>query len=344
MKPKTFLALAAITAASIAAAGYALVREIGTTAPAAGVGEPVLSDLPARANDAETITIKSAERTISLRRADDRWVLTDKDDYPVKLDKVRELIGGLAALERLEPKTDQPDRYARLELEDVEAKDAKSRLVTVAGADGKPLAALIVGKTNYRMGPNSRGGVYVRVPGEPRAWLAEGSVDLPRQGLDLVEKTVIDVAADDLKRVVYTPAEGAAIGIAKGDKTQAEFALTPLAEGQSADADAVRRFAGGFGALSFEDVRADKAADAKPAGVTEATTFDGLAVRAEFVDLDGATWFRLTASAPEGSEAAAKAKTIADGAKGWLYKLPAYKTSALRPKLEDLLKKPDGTS
>ena len=88
-------------------------------------------------------------------------------------------MAGLADLRLLEAKTDQADRHARLEVEDITAKDAKSRQVTLAGADGKPLADLIVGKQNYTSDLNGLRGVYVRKPGNAQAWLAQGSVELP---------------------------------------------------------------------------------------------------------------------------------------------------------------------
>ncbi|MGH6960849.1 MAG: hypothetical protein ACREE7_10215, partial [Dongiaceae bacterium] len=97
--------------------------------------------------------------------------------------------------------------------------------------------------------------------------------------------------------------------------------------------------------VSLDDVRADKDTDrAVKAGAAEAATFDGLTLKAELLAMDGGTWLRLTASAAEGSGAAAEAKTINDRVAGWLFKLPQFKAALLQPKIDDYLRKPDGQS
>src|SRR5882672_5139173 len=173
MKPTTFLVLLAATAVSVVAAGYAVVSESRIQAPAIAGGKPVFGDLLAHANDVESVTGKFA-----IARKGGGWALAEKDDYPVAADKLRQLVAGLADLRLLEAKTDQPDRYARLDVEDIAAKDAKSKQVMLAGAGGKPLATLIVGKQNFTSDLNGLHGVYVRKPGTAQAWLAQGAVEL----------------------------------------------------------------------------------------------------------------------------------------------------------------------
>src|SRR5215831_7755877 len=149
MKPTTFLVLLVVTAASVAGAGYAVLSETRIQGPKVGVGAPVFGNLLATANDVVTVTVASTAGKFTLARRGDEWVLVEKDDHPVAADKLRRLVAGLADLRLLEAKTRRPERYARLEVEDVGGKDAKSKEVTLAGANGKPLADLIVGKQNY---------------------------------------------------------------------------------------------------------------------------------------------------------------------------------------------------
>src|SRR5262245_58085615 len=196
MKPTTFLVLLVATAASVVAAGYAVVSESRIQAPKVAGGAPVFASLLAHANDVSTATIASASGKFTLARKGDAWVMADKDDYPAATDKLRQLVAGLADLRLLEAKTDQPDRHARLEVEDVTAKDAKSKQVTLADAAGKPIAALIVGKPNTTFDLNGLHGVYVRRPGDPQSWLAEGAVQVPAAAVDLVDRNVVDVSPD----------------------------------------------------------------------------------------------------------------------------------------------------
>jgi hypothetical protein len=345
MKPTTFLVVLAATAVSVGAAGYAVLSESQRGAPAAAPSGPLFADLLPRANDVQTITVASAAGTLTIARKDAGWVLTETGGYPVAADKVRKLVAGLADLRLLEAKTDQPERLARLEVEDVAAKDSKSKQVTLAGGDGKPLAALILGKPNATVDLNGLSGVYVRKPGEPQAWLAEGAVEVPIKTTEWVDRTVVDLAAEKVQRLHFAPVAAGEVTVAKADKAAAEFNLEPLPEGRSADPEAVQRLTQAFAAVTLDDVRADKDTDkAVKAGTAEAATFDGLTLKAELLALDGGTWLRLTASAAEGSTAAAEAKAINDRVAGWLYKLPQYKAGLLQPKIDDYLKKPDGQS
>jgi hypothetical protein len=343
MKPTTFLVLLAATAVSVAAAGYAVLSESRIQAPKAAGGAPVFGSLLARANDVQTATIASASGKFTIAHKGDGWVLVEKDGYPVAADKLRQLVAGLADLRLLEAKTDQPDRHARLEVEDITAKDAKSKQVTLAGADGKPLADLIVGKQNYTADLNGLHGVYVRRPGEAQAWLAQGSVEVPTAATDWIDRTVVDLGADKIQRLQFEPTGAPAVTVSKADKAAPDYTLAPLPEGKSADPDAVKRLTQVFAAVSLDDVRADKDTDkAVKAGTAEAGTFDGLTLKAELLAMDGGTWLRLKALAADGSAAAADAKAINDRVAGWLFKLPQFKVGLLQPRIDEFLKKPEG--
>jgi Domain of unknown function (DUF4340) len=345
MSPKTFLALLAVTAVSVAGAGYAVVLKSRSEAAPAAASAPLFPDLLAQANNIGEVTVTTAKGKATIRRDGERWVIAEKDSYPVPVDKVRKLVGGLAGLRLLEAKTDQADRYARLEVEDVTQKDAKSRLVTLVGADGKALASLLVGKRNYDMGMNGPGGLYVRQPGEARSWLAEGALEVPEAAIDWPDRTVVNVAAEGVTRVGFQPTSGAALTATKADRTAKDLTLAPIPEGKTADPDAVNRLAAVFAGLTFDDVRKDALpADATPKATAEVATFDGLTARAALFDVGGTVWARLTATGTAGSDAEKQAKAINDRVAGWLYKLPDYKIPMLQPKIDDLLKKGDGTS
>jgi hypothetical protein len=345
MSPKTFLALLAVTAVSVAGAGYAVVSKSRTDTAPAAANAPLFPDLLAQANGISEVTVTTAKGKVTIRRDGPRWVLVEKDGYPVPVDKVRKLVGGLAGLRPIETKTDQPDRYARLEVEDVTQKDAKSRLVTLAGADGKAVASLLVGRRNYDMSFTGPGGLYVRQPGDARSWLVEGALDVPVDAIDWPDRTVVDVAAGGVTRVAFQPTGGAALTATKADRNAKDLTLAPIPEGKTADADAVNRLASVFAGLTFDDVRKDALpADATPKATAEVATFDGLTTRAALFEVGGKVWARLTATGTAGSEAEKQAKAINDRVAGWLYKLPDYKLPMLQPKIDDLLKKGDGTS
>jgi hypothetical protein len=344
MRPGTFAGLAAVTAISVAAAAYAIVSESAVRAPSTPSHAAAFPDLLARVNDVQTVTVESATGKLTFARKGGDWTLTEKGGYPVQAEQVRKLVAGLAGLQLLEPKTDRPERHGRLEVEDIAAKEARSRLVTLLGGDGKPLAALIVGKSNNTLDLDGLRGVYVRMPAEPLAWLAEGALEVPTAATDWIDRAVVDLPAEQLRRAHFAPTAADAVTIEKAEAGATDFTLTPIPEGRSADPDAVKRLAGALAAITLDDVRSDKDVDkAVKAGTVEAVTFDGLELKAELLALDGGTWMRVNATAAEGSQATETAKTISARVTGWLYKLPQYKAGLLQPKIEDYLKQDEAT-
>jgi len=333
MRPLGFLALLAVTALSAAGAGYALVSATLATAPTADYGRPLFPDLAGRANEATTVTVESAGAKVTLQRSDSGWGIAEKGGYPVATARVAKLVAGVAAVRLIEAKTAQPERYARLQVENLDQADAKSIRVTINDNAGQPLAAVLLGKPNYTLGGGASG-LYVRQVGEAQSWLAEGSVEAPKQAVDWVERTLLDLPADEVKQIVYTPAEGLALTVAVSDPATAGYSLTPLPEGRSGDPTAVSGLTSLFGALQFDDVRPDKDAP-PPIEAVETSSVGGLTLRAELVELDSEIWARLIASGS--GDAAAKAAAVTKTTTGWLYKLPGHKMASFRPKLEDLL-------
>lgn len=111
-------------------------------ANAAAMGQKVFPDL--KAADVAAIRIVEPKAALTLQRSDQGWVVTERSGFPADLAKVREFV--LKAIElkvgQSEPIGDK-DR-ARLNL------DGSGTQVQLNGADGKPVAKLVVGKKYFR--------------------------------------------------------------------------------------------------------------------------------------------------------------------------------------------------
>ncbi len=342
MKPKAFLILAVLTAVSVVAAGYAVIAEQRRLGAMEAYGNLMFPDLAGRANEVSRITVKDADETMTVVRRGGTWVLTSRDDYPVPVEKVRKVVASIAALRLLEPKTDRPERYHRLNLQDVDKEDAKSKLVTLADGAGKTFTRLLIGRRNLTRVGIGTGGVYVRKPDETRTWLAEGSVDLPAQAVNWLERTVIDLPSDRVKRMTFREAGETLFTVERSDKDQKDLTLSPVPAGRTVDDVAVSGLASALASLRFDDVRADSDVRLQSLRVTEVESFEGLIVRTEIGKIDDKTWARFSASGA--GEVADQAKSINETAEGWLYKIPDYKASNLIPRLDDLLKPEKDTS
>jgi len=149
MTPRVVLGLAVVTLITTGAAIWITLQQ-----PAAGpvqVGdEPAFPALRERPDAVAKVIVTSPEGTFTLTRAANRWVATDRHDYPVAPDKLRELVVQLADMRLIEAKTSRPDRHARLEVEDV-TEGASSRQVRLEDAGGAVLAEAIIGKRRQRL-------------------------------------------------------------------------------------------------------------------------------------------------------------------------------------------------
>src|SRR5512134_42619 len=144
MRAPSFLILTAVTLLVTVAAGIAAVRQEDPRT-AIETGGPVLPGLVDRLADVTAILIRDSGNSLTVRKIEGGWALTERSDYPVPPDRVRALVRSVVQLERSEAKTVRPDRYARLGVEDVDAPNSKSKEIVLQTASGTPVAKLIVG-------------------------------------------------------------------------------------------------------------------------------------------------------------------------------------------------------
>jgi hypothetical protein len=256
---------------------------------------------------------------------------------------------GLTALRYAEPKTAKTDLYSRLDLGDPDKKGSDARLVTLSDGKGQLLGQLIVGKRRYDTFGGGNDGVYVRTPGQPQAWLANGSLDLPAETVDWLDRKLTEIPIDKIKSVAFTGADGAKLAIARakaGDPFAFEGGMPAGQKLKSAESlDDIGR------ALSFFDFDDVKKAVDMPfpdKGVSQAVyvTFDGLTVTVAMMEQDDPTkkaddkdkkkyWIRIEAAGT--GDAAKEADALNKRVGGWVYAVPDFKANTFKTKLTDLI-------
>ena len=135
---------------------------------AAALGQPLLKDL--KAADIAKIRIKEPKSTLTLSKKDDAWVIAEREDFPADVAKVREFVIKMVELKVTQSEPIGEKDRARLNL------DASSTQVEFDGADGKPLAKLLVGKKLFRTEPENPekalgDGRFVMLPGDDKSVL-----------------------------------------------------------------------------------------------------------------------------------------------------------------------------
>jgi|HubBroStandDraft_3_1064219.scaffolds.fasta_scaffold51448_2 hypothetical protein len=340
MHARSLILLASATAALVAIAIVVLAsgdRGVSRAAP----DQSAFPALAARLGDVASVTVSRDGTTMTLIRDGDNWLVAEKGNYPANAAKISQIVRAVADLTLVEPKTQNPDLYARLEVED--PGNGKSTLVAVKDKSGGDLAQAIVGKRRYdRLGAGNDG-VYLRKAGEAQSWLARGTLDPSGDAASWLDRQIIDISEKKIAKVTLTQADGSKLVISRS-APEAKFAV----EDAPADAKFKSETATSGPATALETLDLD---DVKPAGelpvpdknvVTASfTTFDGLTVDLRLMERDKADWIAISAAGSGPAEA--NAKKIEGKVSHWTYAIPAYKANLLKTKLADLIEPAKGS-
>jgi len=355
MNAKLMIGLAAVTAVVIA--GAVAVSLPGEGGEGVAVNQRLYPALGARINDIQSVAITRGDTVATLKLASDGWTLAEKSGYPANFEKVRRLMVELTQLTTEEAKTRQAASYASLEVEDA-GKDAKSTLVTLKDAKGDTAVSLLVGKTRFGRGPSSEG-VYVRKAGDAQAWLAKGRLAIERESINWLDRSIANLSKDRVQQATVLRTDGKTLTVKRDKASDKDFTLVDMPEGRKVrSAWDTNDIAGMFENLELEDVKpvAEVAFPEAP-GKASATTFDGLTLTAEIVEIEDNVWARLKAAyaAPAtpvpAEEAAGKLKTPEEAEKeaaalnaklgAWAYKLTSFKGGVMKKQVDDLLAPPE---
>jgi hypothetical protein len=273
----------------------------------ATLGKPLLPDL--KAADIASIKIVQPNATLTLQRKEDGWVIAERRGFPADVSKVRDFVIKVIELKvgQSEPIGDK-DR-ARLNV------DASGTQVEFAGADGKSLGKLTVGKKYFKSGevenPDKAraDGRFVTigvVPASPVTPAKAGAqvvyivsdplTQATTKTADWIDHTSFHV--EKVKTLEVTKPQGETWKLERtGDN--ADWKLTPIKPGEKLDTGNANAATYSLSLLELADVAPD---DAKDTGLDNptllhATTFDGLTYDIKVGKLQDNNYFvRFTSS------------------------------------------------
>jgi hypothetical protein len=137
-------------------------RQPDASAP---LGQPLLKNL--KAAEVAAIRIVEPSATLTLKRKEDGWTIAERGDFPASLAGVREFV-----LKAIELKAGQSEPIGEKDRARLRV-DASGTQVEFQGADGKPLARMIVGKKYFKRDPDDP----EKAPGDGRFVLLPDSPD-----------------------------------------------------------------------------------------------------------------------------------------------------------------------
>jgi hypothetical protein len=310
--------------------------------------------LPTLAGELNSVTqlrivIAGDKNAVTLDRDQNSWKVAERSGYPADPAKLRKLLIDLGELKVVEEKTENPENYAKLGVEDTAAASASGVRVDLQGL--KSPASLIVGKSS------AGGASYVRVAGQAKSLLAKPQLSVEREPANWLDRTIADIAVERVQRVRVTSPGAKPYEITRDSRTKAEFDVPAVPKGKALSSPSMPQpIAAALDGLALDDVQ--RAADAGSGELHRAEywLFDGTTVNVtgrkdgerHFIRLevgfDPALHARFASKAEADKPApqtAAQARKEAEalGARvsGWVYEVPAYKFETLFRPLADLL-------
>jgi len=326
--------------------GALLLHQQGQLQRPAGVaalGHPLLKNF--KAADIAVITLREPGAAMTLERKAEQWVIAERAGFPADVDKVRDLV-----LKAIELKVGQSEPIGEKDRARLKLDDAGMQL-EFRGADGKPLARLVIGAKFFKREPENPDraigdGRYVTLPDDAKMVyvVADPLTLASAKSAAWISRT--GFTAEKVKAMEVLLAGGERWKIERpGDN--ADWKLSPIRAGEKLDVIRANSASYSLNSVELADVAAPGAQAAatgldKPTATIVASTFDGLTYTLKLGKLAGDNTYVQVAIAGEakasGPDAAERGKKIAE-------RLPREKALAAhtlliaKSKFEDILRK-----
>ncbi len=319
---------------AVTLAGALLLGPGSPSAPPPRAGVLALPDLAGRLARAARLELRKSDSTLVLTRDGQRWLLPDKGNYPVRAEKVREILVGLTELRLVEPRTAERDQLTQLGLDDPMNTGSTAVLLRVLDAGNAVLAELILGRRRVRTQGNLPESIYVRRPGETQAWLAEGRLAVDTDPQLWVDRDLGNVSAERLRKVTIRRSGQQPIVLSRGGEAGAKLRFAEPANPPSQDEVALDEVSRAFEFLTFLDVKPAAEPLGEALGEARFEYTDELVVTAWPARAGDTLWVKLRA------EGGADGPRLNAAWQGWQFQLGMWKEKALTPLLEELMERP----
>lgn len=320
--------------AAVVVAGAAVLVGPGTPPPPdTGAAPLMFQNLALKLADARRIEVRQGDKHIAVTRRDaETWVLPEQEDYPVRGEKVRELLVGLTELRLTEPRTSDPAMLERLGLDDPSKPGSTAALLRVLDGAGQPIAELVVGRRRMRTQGNVPESVYVRRLDESQSWLAEGRLPLDADPQLWIDRDIANIARERILKVEANRTNEQPLVLTRGEGPDGVLAVTTPAQTPPLEDSAIDEIGRAFEFLTLTTVKKEAAATGQPLGEARFTLTDHLSITVTGQQDGETVWLRFAAA---GDDEAARLNARW---RGWAYQVGAWKVKALLPRLEDLRK------
>jgi len=330
MRRRGLLLLSGSAAASIGAALYLAPRPDNTAAP--GAGMLAFPGLAARLPQAALLEIRRHDATLLVRRDGERWLLPERNNYPIREAKLRELLTGLSELRLMEPRGSDPANFARLGVDDPQSPGSTASHLRLLDAQGAPIISVTLGRRRVRTQGNIPETIYIRRAGDAEAWAAEGRIPLDGDAAAWMERDVANFPAERLLRASINRLGTEPLTLVRAAPGAPMLLVTPP-EPATPNPSALDEVTRGLEYLTFIDALPEAQNHGTPLGEARFELTGGLTIQIRCSRLDQFLFIRLTAEGPE-------AQSLNARWQGWAYQVGIWKEKAFLPTLEELTQSP----
>ena len=345
---RNLLVLAGLTAIAVIAAILAVSgaqRSVATDFKP----RPIFPGLSDRLDEVQTIQytfsrgMQGTDDIVITRKGDGVWRLPARGGYPADPKLVKKALLGLSEMQAYEPRTANKKWHRNLGLLEPEKLGSAMR-VTLKDADGKSMAALLVGNVpEETVDAGGEGMIYVRRDGEDQSWLARGRLPLYKNSSEWLAPDFLDLDKKDIKSVTLWAGTQHPVVLERATPDTDHFSIANLPEGRVSRGgpvlDTVATVLAGAG---FDDVlKANELKYDDKSPVVELTTYDGLKLTITMSPAGSGLWAKIDVAATDDA-AKKKAETLKARTDGWAYKLPSKLTTQLTQTMDLLTRAKTG--
>ena len=375
---RNFLYLAAVTVVALAL--VFIVTPTDRSSEKTVMNQLLLPAIAGRINEVDRVEIVTAGDTTvaTLVRKDDAWAVEQMGGYHADWPKLQKLLAALARARVIEPKTDKPEYFARLGVEDISAQDAGGVLVRLGIGD--QVTGVLIGKA-----AEGRKGRYVRLQDSMASALVDQEFDVPKETLQWADTKIVDINSSQVAEVEIIHPGSERVLATKVSADQTDFDLVGLPPDREVKSSwAINSLGSVLSLLNMQSVRPQDSVDWTKAVKLRLITFSGVEVLADLVQAGDEYLIRLHAAQPAASvvrrdeespgveqemqnpdgdaeqqlggdkdeksaadateqaaeDVAAQVEDINDKVDGWAYGITKAKYENMTRKMEDLLKPP----
>lgn len=352
---RSFLSLAALTAIAVLAL---LFVPQDTLQESSALNELLVADVSKQINEVDRVEVVAPGNTTvaSMVRTDAGWQLEQMGGYHANWQKLQSLLAAVAQAKVVAVKTDKPEYYSRLGVEDIEQGAAGNVLLNIGVGDRN--SGILIGHATQ-----GRPGQFVRLQDQEASVEIDRKLEVSMQLSDWVDTSIIDINQSEVAEVEIIHPGGERLLVTRISADQTDFDLVGMPEGREVQSSwSVNSLGSVLSMLELESVQAAEELNWAEATKLRLLMFSGVEVLAEILAVEDSYLMSLHASHPAANvintgkptdsvtteqqaidkraaeDIANRVERINLKVDGWVYGISKQKYDAMNSRLEDVLK------